>query len=179
MPSSDNEIASDSIGKLTVGNTILKSGGKWTITRRSSATSPVAGIDNDLVDGSGSSSLDLTALASSNRFLIQLEQLTGGTPLASGTSISYIFARFDTITGPGIVPNSTGDITSLFDIFGAGSDTGRVTYDTMNIGSTTLNLTLTPVPEPAGLLAAFGLASIAAFARRRSKLRSDRARLVD
>jgi hypothetical protein len=126
----------------------------------------VAGTDNDFINGTGA--LDLSALSPTSQFNLTLQPV--GTFPATPTQQTYTIATFaGGITGSGGPFASGADVSNLFAL-GGGYTSAPALFATV-VGSPggpqSLQLTFTPVPEPAFvLLACGGLAGLAGGWRR-------------
>ncbi len=169
-----------SVGTLTSTNNSnlaarLLGGANWEVelNHANTGSSPINGVTHDYFFNGGASSV-LTLGSTLNFTLVG----TGGTsvPYNLGVPASYTIATFNNSTiGAGIAANGT---TYTFNAAGFSPNGGiNVTgylYSAAIVGNN-LVLTITPVPEPATVLAvcAVGAAAIGVIRRRRRKHESD------
>jgi fibronectin-binding autotransporter adhesin len=137
-------------------------------------TAPIGGPNNDLVRGTGTSSLSLLNLTPSAPFTLNLSPLN--TPASLPTNpVTYTIADFSASTNatPIVLPAGgiTGtDLTPFFTFTGTFQNTSAPVVTLAN-GGNQITVSFTPVPEPAFVLAACGgLTGLAAWRRRRSFL---------
>jgi hypothetical protein len=156
----------NSIGTLNVGNMIWNPVGQYAF-EHSTLSSANPGITNDLINGSGT--LDLSALTSGATFTLNLIPLDLAVTPQSQT---YTIATFASgiIGSGGPFANGT-DVSNLLTL--AGSFTTAPASFAAVVGNSggpqSLVITFTPVPEPAFVLAACGLAAVALRRRRTSR----------
>jgi MYXO-CTERM domain-containing protein len=116
------------------------------------------------MNGTGSSSLDLSGLTAGSRFNLVLSPVTGfGNP--SGTPLTYNLANFaGGVTPPvGIIGN---DLTPYFNVTG-----GFVSVPTVTLAGTIVQVGFQPVPEPVHIVAAAAVAGLALVGWRRRRAR--------
>jgi autotransporter-associated beta strand protein len=152
----------NSVGQLSVGNTVLLPGGTYAFEYNIDAANPTTpGTTHDHLRGLTAASLDLSNLSTVNRFNITVTSLPTGTPTVG--HVSYTFITFDTITG---LP--AGDVSDYFNISGNFASTPTVFF-TDGISQDTLTISYAPVPEPGALLLLGAVALAMARRLRRSQ----------
>ncbi|MFO0811428.1 MAG: autotransporter-associated beta strand repeat-containing protein [Gemmataceae bacterium] len=150
----------NNIGTLTqtTGTMTWSPGGTYVFEHDVSA--PVG----DLMNGTGSSTLDLSGLSAGSQFNIVLSAVTGfGTP--SATPLTYTIATYTGgITAPiGIVGNN---LTPYFNVTG-----NFITVPTVTLVGNSVQIGFQPVPEPATvlLIASAGAGAFGLWRRRRQR----------
>lgn len=167
-----------SIGTLTTTNNTnaaatLQSGANWEVEFNHPNTSiaPNNGFTHDFFHGTGTNSV-LTLGSTLNFVLVG----SGGTtvPYTKNVPVSYTVATFNNSTlGAGVIANGTTYTFNTTNFFptGAANVTGYL-YSAAVVGNS-LVLTITPVPEPATVLAICGLGGgLAGFLRHRRRTRN-------
>ncbi|HEY1378949.1 MAG TPA: autotransporter-associated beta strand repeat-containing protein [Gemmataceae bacterium] len=156
-----------SIGTLASAGMTWQPGGNYQVEHDPSG-SGTPGTTNDLINGTGV--LDLSGLSPGNRFNLTLSP-TGTFP-ATPAQQTYTIATFaGGITGSGGPLANGADVSNLFTLGGsfASAPAAFATVSGPAGGVQSLQLTFTPVPEPAFvLLACGGAAGLAAWRRRRA-----------
>jgi hypothetical protein len=134
--------------------------GRYVFEHNSSAAAPAAGTDNDLVNGAGTSMLNLSGLSAAAPFTFVLSP-TNRPPSPLGQTVTYTVASFaNGVTGFNPV---TDQAKFAFSGLYAGTPTVGLAG-----GNTVLTLSFQPVPEPGHvLLACAGAAWATAWWRRR------------
>jgi hypothetical protein len=156
-----------SIGTLTVGSGAMtwNPGGSYLLEHNVQAASPAtAGVDNDFVSSAGALSL---ANLTPGSFNINLVATNVPPAPTSFTPVQYTLGTFaGGVTGPGGADLSGQNITGLFNFSGTFASAPSVVVSPTG-GS--VIVTFSPVPEPAGVLVACGLAGGLAWWKRRRK----------
>jgi hypothetical protein len=147
---------------LAVGPMVWDPRGQYKFDYNPAVTTPGNGINDEIVGAGG---LDLSNLSSANPFTITPLRLS---LTAQPGAETWTLGTFATgVTGPGGVAFVDGtDVTGLFAVSVANA-TAAVTVVGPSGGPQTLDLTISPVPEPGSLLL-LGAAAIGAVWRRRN-----------
>jgi hypothetical protein len=152
--------AGNTIGTFTTGGATFEPGGTYQFKYNPATSAPVPGTDNDTIASTAGSVLDLSALSSANRFIVNLVPTTSGTPPGA---VTYTAGGFSSALLPAGVTGP--DVTNLFMFTGAFAGTPAA-----SVNNGVLSFTFTPVPEPGLVLLACAVAAGVGTWRRRRKV---------
>jgi fibronectin-binding autotransporter adhesin len=169
----------NSPGTLTLSTGTLKwnPNGTYAFDHDASATSPppvTGGANNDLVKSAANAAvLDLTGLGSGSGQQFNLVLNPGNFPATLPTAaVAYTIADYSASTAatPILTPGGATDLTAFFNIGGTFQGPATVAL----VGGNMIQVTFTPVPEPAscGLLVAAALGMGALVRRRRRRVQN-------